>query len=154
MEQIKIFLSGSVQKGENDTRAQSYYWSEEDENLLCTLISNAKPELVNPNRVTIDRSHSLNRFRVDIDMLRDCDLVVADARTKKGIGVGAEMMMATYENIPVLALCPPESEYRKDGNIHAFIIGLCVGVFDSLEDLAKGIDNLIENEGVPRKRKL
>jgi len=152
MEQIKIFLSGSVQKGDSDRRSQSNYWSNEEEDRLCKLISNAMPELLNPNRVTIDRSRSMERFKVDLDMLLDCDIVVVDARTKKGIGVGAEMMMASYEKIPVLALCPEGSEYRRDGNTHAFVVGLCRGVFDSLEDLAREIENLIDCEVLPRKR--
>lgn len=153
MAPIRVFLSGSVRKGDDDRRPQSNYWSEDEENRLRELISNAELELLNPNKVAVDLSQSLDRFKIDIDMLRDSDLMVVDARTRKGIGVGAEMMMASYEKIPVLALCPEGSEYRKNGNTHAFVAGLCSGgVFGSLEELAKEIETMIECEVLPRAR--
>src|SRR5882672_9172969 len=150
MKHVKVFLSGSVRKGDQDRRPPTHYWSEHDESKLYELVTDVKLELLNPNRVEIDRALSLDRFIEDIDMLLASDVVIVDARTRKGLGVGAEMMLARSRNIPVLVLCPHDSEYRKGGAIHAFVVGLSSKIFGSLADLAREIELLIKEGSIPR----
>ncbi len=153
MVSVKVFLSGSVQKGEHDTRSSQYFWSDAEEATLRNLLHGINVEILNPNRVTIDQSQSIARFKADLKLLIDADVVVVDARTKKGLGVGAELMMAHYEYIPVLALCPNGSEYRRNGNTHAFIAGLTSGVFGTLNEIAHEISCLLEGGQIPRKQR-
>jgi hypothetical protein len=148
---IRLFLSGSVRK-EGDTRSEDNYWRSEDEEYLTDALSIYELDFLNPNDVNIDRSKSIDRFYADIKMLLDSDVVLIDARTRKGLGVGAELMMAKYENIPVLALCPDYSEYRKGDSIHAFIAGLSMRVCDSLADVADEIHRLAKDGEVPKSK--
>src|SRR5262245_3619021 len=101
MKHVKVFLSGSVLKGVSDRRPSSHYWSDRDESKLYELVTEVKLELLNPNRVDIHPTLSLDRFTEDIEMLLASDVVIVDARTRKGLGVGAEMMLARSKNIPV-----------------------------------------------------
>lgn len=146
---IKLFLSGSVRK-EGDTRPESNYWRPEDEAHLKSALSMYELDFLNPNDVDIDRSKSMDRFHADIRLVLESDIVLIDARTRKGLGVGAELMMAKYENIPVLALCPRYSEYRKGDAVHAFIAGLSMKVCDSLDDIAEEIHRLAKDGVVPK----
>lgn len=146
---IKVFLSGSVRK-EGDTRSEGNYWRPEDEAHLRSALSTYELDFLDPNDVDIDRSKSIDRFYADIRLILDSDIVLMDARTRKGLGVGAEVMMAKYENIPVLALCPSYSEYWKGDAVHAFIAGLSMKVCDSLDDIADEIHKLAKDGIVPK----
>lgn len=134
---MKIFLSGSVKKSD-DKRSNEFFWSENDENLLKKLLG-GDVEILNPAMITIPRHMYRERFVADMDMLFKSDVVVVDARTKKGLGVGAEMALAKQKNIPVFTLCPLSSEYRGEDWIHPFVAGLSDGIFETIEDLAEEI---------------
>lgn len=65
------------------------------------------------------------------------------AELKRGIGVGREMVIAKYYSIPVVSLCPQETDYRKSyvedlcGEnvkdwVHPFIIGLSDFIADDI----------------------
>jgi hypothetical protein len=158
--QISVFLSGSVNKGKSDTRNDEHFWSEEQEKILMK-INNGNVILVNPNNLDVDHRDFMGRYEGDINMLLGCQLVLVDARTKKGIGIGAEMMLAKMKSIPVFSWCPLNTHYHKtkrdDKNneeyewIHPFIIGLSDRVFDDLEDLVIEINNLITSGNISLK---
>lgn len=148
LETIKIFLSGSVKKGENDKRSDEFFWSDEEELLLKNSVE-GYVEILNPNTIKIPKYLSRERFVADMEMLLQSDVVVVDARTKKGLGIGAEMALAKQHEIPVFVLCPFGSEYRgrmdmADGTkqewTHPFVLGLSDKLFETIEDLAKEIN--------------
>lgn len=153
---ITIFLSGSVKKGETDTRPNYYFWSESDEQQLRQGLANVEVKLLNPNSITLPKHLSKERFQADFDMLSNSDVVLVDARTKKGLGVGAEMVLARQAKIPVLSLCPLGSEYRgvvqlADGTekewVHAFVREFSDEIFDTLGDLVVWLQkNIISNK--------
>jgi hypothetical protein len=144
---IHIFLSGSVRKGAGDNRPEAFFWSDADERVLAGALAGMDVEILNPGTIDIPKFEYLERFEADIEMLLRSDVVVVDARTKKGLGVGAEMAIAKRAGIPIFALCPIGSEYRgyvgTDGEerewIHAFVAGLSDSVFESIGDVAERI---------------
>ncbi|HVE45944.1 MAG TPA: hypothetical protein VNA57_04250 [Acidimicrobiales bacterium] len=81
------------------------------------------------------------------------DVVIADARTEKGIGVGAEMMFARMRAIPVVTVCPRNSNYRRDlvpdvfgedleNWIHPFVFGLSDAIVDDVPSAVELINKL------------
>jgi len=148
--EIRIFLSGSVYKGAHDIRESEFFWSEAEEKMLKECIPGISIILINPNKVVIDQSRYIERFRADLEMVLESDLVLVDMRTKKGIGVGAELMMAQYEGIPIVGLCPDGSAYRKDGWLHAFVGGLVPYLCDDLHAVAAWIHHQVETGRLPR----
>lgn len=154
MNKITLFLSGSVKKGNTDLRSEEYFWSSKQEEQLQNAFPGVEVEILNPNTISIPKHQMKERYQADIDMLMRSQAVVVDARTKKGLGVGAEMVIAKQAGIPVLTLCPAGSEYRgtiaDSGGahrewVHPFVSELSTQVFDDLESLIDWIDaNLIK----------
>lgn len=157
MEKVtRVFLSGSVKKGDDDRRSDEYFWSEEDEVRLKN-VAGGTIEILNPSTITIPRHLYGKRFVADMEMLLGSDAVVVDARTKKGLGVGAEMAIAKQNHIPVFVLCPIGSEYRgwematdgaKQEWIHPFVSGLADKLFENIEELGKEIKVLEKRQQI------
>jgi hypothetical protein len=81
--------------------------------------ASAAPELrraieLTRNAATIPPSDVLSNFGCDLYLVGCSDVILVDARTKKGIGIGAEMMFASVKRIPVITWAPRNSHYRKD----------------------------------------
>ena len=150
---LTIFLSGSVKKAEKDDRDNSNFWTDEDELTLSTTVNNGDISLLNPNTIDTDPNDSNARFEKDIELLLRSDLVLVDARTRKGLGIGVEMAIAKAKGIPIYAICPVGTYYHniridpstnnKIDWVHPFICGLCESVYENLADAINGINTLI-----------
>lgn len=155
---LHVYLSGSIKKGKNDERKKSY-WTENDIKLLKdVLASKYELTIMNPAVRSDDLSDAESTFGRDLLQVRISDIVLVDARDKKGIGIGSEMTYAKTMGIPVLTVAPPESQYNRtnfeylgqkiDTWIHPFIYGLSDYLFASVEEAA----NFILNSNFPLKR--
>ncbi len=158
MTEFKIFLSGSVQKQFKELNKGKSYWESEDENYLKSNLL-FKIKLLNPNTITIDKNNSEGRFNEDLKMLLDSDLIIADVKDKKGIGIGSEMLLAKIYKILVYSICPPNSHYRKNISeneewIHPFIYELSDKIFDSKKDLVFYLNELFEIGKIPNKSEI
>lgn len=146
MKKFKIFLSGSVQKQFEDLNKDKTYWGNKDEKYLIDNLD-FPIELLNPNTITIDKRDAERRFNKDLTMLLESDLVLVDAKDKKGIGIGSEMILAKLNKIPVYSVCPYNSHYRKQISedeewIHPFIYELSDKVFTSSNEMVSYLNNL------------
>ena len=150
--ELIIFLSGSVHKNVLDDRGTDFFWSDDEQLLLEGCMTGVRVAVLNPNKIKIDRSKYLERFQADLEMVLASDLVLVDARTKKGLGVGAELMMAHYEGIPVIGLCPDGSAYRREAWLHPFVGGLVTHRFDGLQGIIGWIVSQVEAGNLLRHR--
>ena len=155
MQEFKIFLSGSAQKHFKVLNDGKTYWEAEDEDYFSNNLA-FPVKLLNPNTITIDKSNSEERFKEDLIMLLESDLVVTDVKDKKGIGIGSEMMLARIYSIPVFSISPPESHYRKRMSdeqewIHPFIYELSDKIFASKEELVVYLNDLYHNNRLKYK---
>ncbi|NGX30968.1 MAG: hypothetical protein K940chlam8_00324 [Chlamydiae bacterium] len=101
---------------------------------------------LNPAIRTDDLSDQRSVFGRDMIQVFSADAVLVDARDRRGLGVGAEMMWGKMNRIPVVALAPLGSYYHKQSTsllgveveswIHPFIEGLSDVIVESLEDAA------------------
>ena len=108
---LRVYLCGSIQKGSTEKR--SIFWSDDD---IAELRRSAKPtELVilNPGDRVDDLSDVRATFGRDILQVFTSDVVIADARARRGIGVGAELLFAKSQRIPVVTIVPPNSHYHR-----------------------------------------
>lgn len=138
----RIYLCGSIKKGVSDVRSSNEFWTEEDE---ARIIDRLKEPvlLLNPAKTAIKRQDYFLNFGCDIFLVQSADLVIADLRSEKGIGVGAELMFAKQSGIPVISWLPQNSHYRRDLTdvfgedlsnwIHPFAYSLSDYIEDSLE---------------------
>lgn len=148
---LKIYLSGSIKKGDKDESKKSY-WTDSDISILQRILC-PKYDLtiLNPAVRSDDLSDYKSTLGRDLLQVYISDLIIVDARDKKGIGIGSEMTFAKVNAIPVISVSPQDSQYnrinfeylgqRMDRWIHPFIGGLSDYLVESVEEAATLIIN-------------
>lgn len=141
-QKIAIYLAGTIKKGHEKT--DESYWTDEDILLIKTRLEEFDVSFLNPAFRTDDLSDEFSVFGRDMMQVFSSNFVFVDARDRRGLGVGAEMMWAKVNKIPVITWAPKNTHYRKD---HATLLGLAVANYihpfvESLSD--KIVDNLVE----------
>lgn len=137
-----IYLAGKIKKGhENDHEA---YWTEQDLMQIQNGLSPMQVNFLNPAHRMDDLTNMKSVFGRDMAQVFISDVVWVDARDRRGLGVGAEMMWAKVNQIPLIALSPDESFYRKSNAMlldtpvekytHPFIEEMCDGIVASIEE--------------------
>ncbi|VVC75781.1 hypothetical protein AQUSIP_10780 [Aquicella siphonis] len=155
---IAIYLAGSIQKAheENDS-----HWSEQDIGNLKELLSDYEISILNPALRSDDLSDQRSVFGRDMLQVYCCNFVFVDARGRCGLGVGAEMMWAKLNAIPVITLSPKNTHYNKsvtsllgtrvENWIHPFIESLSDCVAENLAEGASWINTAVNNRSMPIK---
>ena len=150
---MRIFLCGGIKKDDNDKKI---VWSEEDKQAIMKILPEA--ELIDPQRVPEGYDPVLT-FGADINDIREADVVMVDARQKRGIGIGAEMAIAKVWKKPVVALAPKKTHFRRDielngrevnGWIHPFLFSLSDHVAETVEEAAEWVRDFrgkVKDEG-------
>ena len=118
----------------NAITVKKEYWKQKDEQYLKRNLD-FPLELFNPNSLSISEFDSEKRFVSDLTELLSSSFIILDARNRKSIGVGSELMLAKMCKIPIYTICPVDSHYRKERWIHPFIYELSDKIFDSNEKL-------------------
>lgn len=161
---LRIYLSGSIRKGADDSRSPDHFWTNEDEEFIRQ--NAGRPvELLNPSKTDINRQDFAINFGCDLHLVSISDVVLVDARREKGIGVGAEMMFAVQHGIPVVTWSPPDTHYRRSQitNLfgkdiydwtHPFVFGLSNYVVDDLESAMAIIKSGVLDNVEPRYKQM
>lgn len=139
---IAIYLAGTIKKAHE--KSDETYWTEADISLIKHELSKYEVSFLNPALRSDDLSDQFSVFGRDMLQVFGSDIVFVDARDRRGLGVGAEMMWAKINTIPVVTWAPRNSHYHKD---HTTILGKPVANFihpfvESLSD--KIVENLVE----------
>lgn len=150
---IAIYLAGSIKKGHE--KENGSFWTEEDMHLLSTKLKEFDLAFLNPAFRTDDLSDQHSVFGRDMLQVFSSHLVFVDARDRRGLGVGAEMMWAKLNRVPVLTWAPKDSHYHKRETtildvavknfIHPFVEGLSDCVVENLPEGAEWIRKLISD---------
>lgn len=141
-EKIAIYLAGSIKKGHEN--AQESYWTDEDMLVLKRCLNEYVLFFLNPALRADNLSDQCSVFGRDMTQVFCSDVVFVDARDRRGLGVGAEMMWAKVNKIPVITLAPKNSHYNKDKTtlldtpvenwVHPFVESLSDVIVGSLEE--------------------
>jgi hypothetical protein len=107
---IVIYCSGGIQKGRS---AKKVLWSEVERNELAESARPLDCLFFTPDdEVPLEDSEAL--FGRDMYQLSRANFVVVDARERRGIGIGIEVLAAKMLKIPLVVVAPPNSHYRHD----------------------------------------
>lgn len=158
---MKIYLCGSIKKGSDDHRDPDSFWSDEDERELRAGIAHSVA-LLNPAKSRINRADFRANYGCDLFLVMSSDILIVDLRKEKGLGVGAEMMLARNKDIPVIGWVPEESHYRRKyvrdvyGEdlvdwIHPFVFGLCDYIESDLAGVCRRVNQLLEKRALKEK---
>jgi transcriptional regulator NrdR family protein len=128
---VLIYLCGSIKK-EGKIRKES--WENEEKTILRNEMKEYDLLFLNPRKREDDLHDYFSSFGRDLLQVISSDFVLADCSEERGIGVGAEMVVAKLHKIPLIAIIPQGSHYhRKDTEVlgqklkefkHAFAFGL------------------------------
>jgi len=158
MKKITIYPAGGVQKGKSDNGKVS--WTEEDMELFRKNLEPVKVHFIDPRFRNDNLNDHFAVFGRDLMAVRVSDFVVVDARQKRGIGVGQEMLFAKMNKVPVIAVAPKDSHYIKgkleylrqkvENYVHPFLFCTSDAIVDNFESAAQWIKDFLES---PKKVK-
>lgn len=147
-----IYLAGNIQKGHE--KESGIYWTLEDQQCLAEAMRPHKLTFLNPAVRTDDLSDQKSVFGRDMTQVFFADLLLVDARERRGLGVGAEMMWAKMNHIPLLTLAPKNTHYQKkevtllgvrvENWVHPFVESLSDAVINDLHEAATWIKTFLE----------
>ncbi len=158
---LAIYLAGSIKKAHEPSN--ELFWTDLEMSVLRDALKEYEIAFLNPAHRTDDLSSQMSVFGRDMLMVYSSDFVLVDARQRRGLGVGSEMMWAKVNKIPVIAYAPRDSHYRwtkttllgvevKDW-VHPFVESLSDFIVDSLVDAAAWIQQYIQGAAFPIKGK-
>lgn len=144
---IAIYLAGKIQKAHEAPNER--YWSLNDIKTLEESLNPYTLTTLNPAVRSDNLEDQKSVFGRDMTQVYSSDVVFVDARDRRGLGVGAEMMWAKVNNIPVVTLAPKETHYVKSNTallgvnvkdwVHPFIYSLSDYICEDVQDGAKWI---------------
>lgn len=143
---ITIYLAGKIPKG-NEPPNDDMHWTQNHMHYLQSKLSEFNIILLNPIFKDSDLTNQDSVFGRDMQYVFSSNIIFVDARERRGLGVGAEMMWAKTNGIPVITWAPQNTHYHKTptqltktstpGFIHPFVKALSDQVVDNIDE---GID--------------
>lgn len=156
---ISMYLAGSIKKGHE--RADESFWTDEDMLSIKKNLPEYDVSFLNPAFRTDNLSDQRSVFGRDMTQVFCSDFVFVDARDRRGLGVGAEMMWAKFNKIPIVTLAPKDSHYNKSKTtllgvavedwVHPFIESLSDAVVGNLAEGATWIRNFVSSSASKAK---
>ncbi|MBS0634531.1 MAG: hypothetical protein JSR37_03615 [Verrucomicrobia bacterium] len=153
MKILSIYLAGSIQKGSKTDNG--LFWTNAQIDALREHLKGFSVSFLNPAFRTDNLSDQRSVFGRDMTQVFSADVILVDARARRGLGVGAEMMWAKANKIPVITWAPLDSHYRKSETtildvpvkdfIHPFIESLSDQIVSSLEDASLAIKKVLSD---------
>lgn len=136
---VTVYCSGSIQKGPAD-KGKNFYWTTVERNALAEAAHPLQVRFLNPDDPAEDLSDTLALFGRDMYQVQFADFVVVDAREKRGIGIGIEMVASKVFGTPLIVVSPTDTHYRKskvdyrgssvNNYIHPHLYGLADAIVD------------------------
>ena len=131
-----------------------------DFQILEKTLAPQKLALLNPSLRNDDLCDQKSVFGRDMSQVFLADIVFVDARHRRGLGVGAEMMWAKFHAKPVIVLAPNETHYRKatteilgmtvNEYVHPFVQNLSDKIVSSVEEGADWLHPVRSRRRAPR----
>jgi len=156
---LAIYLAGSIKKAHE--KADESYWTDADMLTLSELLSGFEISFLNPAFRTDDLSDQLSVFGRDMLQVFSSHVVFVDARDRRGLGVGAEMMWAKVNRIPVVTWAPKNTHYNKEQTtilektvtnyVHPFVESLSDKIVENLDEGAAWIDFMLSTPSIQIK---
>lgn len=151
---ISIYLAGKIPNG-NEIPSDALHWTKHHMDHLRSHLSEFDVVLLNPAFKDCDLTDQDTVFGRDMHYVFSSDIIFVDARGPRGLGVGAEMMWAKINGIPVISWAPKDSHYNISSTvvlgtyvsdfIHPFVNGLSDKIAENIEEGAEWIKQLIKD---------
>lgn len=150
---LYIYLAGTIKKGKEEDHELA--WTDADMQILRNALPAKTLVFLNPATRSDDLSDQKSVFGRDMFQVFSSTLILVDAREKRGLGVGSEMMFAKLNQIPVVAWVPNPSHYSRKSLeflgqnvkdwVHPFVYSLTDFIAPSLEMAAEWIETTLSS---------
>ncbi|MCH9630413.1 MAG: hypothetical protein S4CHLAM37_04120 [Chlamydiia bacterium] len=127
-----MYLAGTIKKDNEDPNES--FWTEANLKEIEATLAPNKTLFLNPAHRTDDLSDNHSVFGRDMLQVFSSNFVFVDARARRGLGVGAEMMWAKMNKVPVVTWAPIDTHYKRanasvlnvtiENYIHPFVLSL------------------------------
>lgn len=154
MKSVSIYLAGNIAK--NHEKSSKIFWTEEDCDVIRNTLNPKHVSLLNPAFRKDDLSDNQGVFGRDMVQVFCSDVIFVDARERRGLGVGAEMMWAKMNEIPVVTLAPLNTHYHREeiemlgeslqDYTHPFVECLSDAIVENVEEGANWILKFLNGE--------
>lgn len=108
---ITVYCSGGIRKGNRD--GDKLCWSTVEREIFRSGARPCRTTFLNPDDPLPDLSDSEAVFGRDMCQVRAADVIVVDARERRGVGIGVEIVAAKFFGKFVVVVAPEDSHYRK-----------------------------------------
>ena len=162
MTTLAIYLAGTIQKA-HEKHSDESFWTDDHMSVIRAHIGSRSVTFLNPASRSDDLSDQQSVFGRDMLQVFCADAVFVDARQRRGLGVGAEMMWAKVNSIPVIIWAPEESHYNKslttvlnvsvENWIHPFVESLSDAIVSTVEEGALWLQSCFDKNPGSRKVK-
>jgi hypothetical protein len=109
---ICIYCSGGIQKGAADNA--KLCWTVAEKSTLANALYPIEVRFLNPDDPVANMTDTEALFGRDLYQVQIADFVVVDARERRGIGIGIEMLASRIMDTPLVVVAPSNTHYRKD----------------------------------------
>ncbi len=158
MSRVAIYLAGAIQKGHESVKS---HWCEKSKDRIRRALPHLEVIFLDPQERKDDLGDSFTTFGRDLLQVTTADIIFVDARDRRGLGVGAEMMWAKVLKKPLLIWAPENSHYnRRDTSllgvplkefIHPFVYTLADQLVEDPEEGALWIERYLNGDHPPIK---
>jgi hypothetical protein len=156
---VAVYCSGSIPKGSLDEGRLC--WTDRERAAVAHGASPLDVQFLNPDDPVSDLSDNLSLFGRDMLQVKMADVVIVDARERRGIGVGVEMAASRLLGTPLIAVVPDNSHYKLDSlsyrgstvenYTHPHFATLCDIIVPDFESAGRWIHDACSNGGLLAK---
>jgi len=156
---LSIYCSGSIKKGSADDK--KLCWSGAERTDVAAGAAPHELVFLNPDDPIPDPGNTLGQFGRDMYQVMIADAVVADARERRGLGVGIEIAAAKAFGTPIIVVAARNSKYRQDvleyrgvtvkDYVHPHLASLAKAVVDDFTQAGKVLAKLPPGNRAPAK---
>ncbi|MDP1834788.1 MAG: hypothetical protein Q8K75_02555 [Chlamydiales bacterium] len=147
-QKLAIYLAGTIKKAHE--KADETYWGPIEIAQLQQSLHQYEITFLNPAFRADSMSDQKSVFGRDMTQVYCSDVVIVDARDRRGLGVGAEMMWAKVNSLPVIIWAPRDTHYHHGATVvldrevndwvHPFVECLADQVVEDLAQAASWIE--------------
>ena len=141
MRTIRIYLAGGMGKFGKDNFEESNKWRTYCKNTLENFEGNYQSDVINPNSYFnfVDNppkySSQKEVMELDINKVRNSDLVICNFNDPKSLGTMAELAIAYERRIPVIGLNEDFDE------LHPWQIEMCTRIFNNIDEMLDYVED-------------
>jgi nucleoside 2-deoxyribosyltransferase len=149
---MKIYLAGSIPKGEEEEKTFSN-WRQRYEEVAGAVFPDAT--FITPKAGEVDETDVVLVLGKDSHSIKISDLVIVNAEEKLGAGTAMELVIAKYLGKPVITILPKDSYHRRpnltfngtlvEDWVHPFVAAFSDFVLEKIEDVAGIKDKIFSN---------